>query len=150
MPIFKPRLRDNMPKFNCIECSKTFETVHGIACPDCRAKSVKSMNVISSRGGIENLSNGADRQRIIELEAKLKEAEWYKEQWQSIAGAANLKHLVKSANQLEQENKQLREALDWALRIVYWDYMAFTETAKKCDEYRKQFKMDEQNETGES
>lgn len=48
---------------------------------------------------------------IIKLKAENEELKFYKEQYQSIAGKANLKQLVESNEALGAENENLREAL---------------------------------------
>lgn len=65
-----------------------------------------------------------------QLRKENKELEYYKEQWQSIAGKANLKNLVKSADNLQKENQEMREALKWALTLIEDKLDDYSDNAK--------------------
>ena len=55
--------------------------------------------------------------KMQEKDAEIAELKYYKEQWQSIAGKANLKNLIETADKLKKENEELKGDIKKLLNV---------------------------------
>lgn len=60
----------------------------------------------------------SQKEKIEDLQKENEELKRYKEQWQDIAGKANLKNLVATAEKLEKENEELKEENEELISLV--------------------------------